>query len=395
MTSVVPHRSLLQVLSASILGLAIVVTLGSTAAAAEKANEKTNEKTAEKGKKFNPTAMPTVQWLPKPIPVANADAKTQADMKPYTEAIPGTDEKLDFVPIPGGKFMMGSPDGEDDRKAHEGPRHEVTIEPFWMGKCEVTWGQYEQWSMGLDVQRRKLSGGKPTELDKLADALTRPTMPYSDMTFEMGKTGRPAICITQIAAQMYCKWLSAKTGRYYRVPTEAEWEYAARAGTKTAYSFGDDPDGLDDYGWYFDNSDEKYQKVGTKKPNPWGLHDMHGNVCEWVLDQLVPDAYKKRAGKVTNNPLVPVKTLYPRCVRGGSWDDDAEALRSAARRGSDKDWKMQDPQIPQSIWYHTDADFVGFRIVRPLRKPTAEESKKYEPDYEEIKEYAEAQSGKE
>jgi formylglycine-generating enzyme required for sulfatase activity len=203
--------------------------------------------------------------------------------------------------------------------------------------------------------------------------------------------------MTQFAAKMYCKWLSAKTGRYYRLPTEAEWEYACRAGTKTAYWFGDDPKKLDTYGWYTGNSDDKYQKVCKKKPNPWGLYDMHGNVCQWVLDQYVADFYARSAGRVAVNPLAPPTKEYGRVVRGGSWDDEPERCRSAARRWSNKDWKKQDPQLPQSPWYMTDANFVGFRVVRPLRMPTAKEAAKYEIDPGQIelyKEYRETQANK-
>jgi formylglycine-generating enzyme required for sulfatase activity len=327
-----------------------------------------------------------------------AASKGQADMKAYTENIPGTDVKFDMVPIPAGKFIMGSPKSEKCRQQDEEPQHEVAISPFWMGKCAVTWDEYEQWGMGLDAQRRKARNATPTENDKLADAVAKPTKPYSDMTFGMGKDGYPAVCMTQLAAKVYCNWLSAKTGHYYRLPTEAEWEYACRAGSKTAYFFGDDPKKLGDYAWYFDNSKEKYHKVGLKKPNPWGLYDMHGNVAQWVLDQYKEDSYCRFVGKIADNPIVPATTEYCRVVRGGSWDDDAQKLRSAARRFSTKDWKMQDPQIPQSIWYLTDADFVGFRVVRPLRDPTPEEAKKYGLDDEqlqEMKDYKEAHAGKE
>ncbi|MBI3838709.1 MAG: SUMF1/EgtB/PvdO family nonheme iron enzyme [Planctomycetia bacterium] len=312
----------------------------------------------------------------KAVGVKNASAKTEAEMKPYTDVIANTDATFDLVPIPGGKFLMGSPDSQSGRKDDEGPQHEIEIEPFWMGKCEVTWNEYEIWMFSLDIQRRDLNKVAPTEDEKRADAVTRPTKPYTDMTFGMGKEGFPAICMTQLAAKTYCKWLTAKTGHYYRLPTEAEWEYACRAGSKTAYHFGDDPEKLGEYAWYFDNSEDTYHKVGKKKPNAWGLHDMHGNVAEWVLDQYIPDYYKQFAGKVTRNPWAIPTKLYPQAVRGGSWDDEPAPLRSAARRGSHKDWKQQDPQLPQSIWYFTDALFLGFRIVRPLHEPTAEEKVK-------------------
>jgi len=313
---------------------------------------------------------------------------TEQEMKPYSETISGTDLSFDMVPIRGGVFTMGSPANEPNRKDDEGPQVKVRVEPFWMGKHEVTWDEFDVWTFGLDIQIRQIKAIKTTERDKLADAVTKPTKPYTDMTFGMGHDGYPAVCMTQLAAKTYCKWLTAKTGHYYRLPTGAEWEYACRAGTTTAYSFGDDPGDLDDYGWYFDNCDDKYHQVGKKKPNPWGLYDMHGNVSEWVLDQHFPDYYSKFAdGKehtIAELLAVP-KELYGRVVRGGSWDDDADGCRSAVRFQSTPDWKMQDPQIPQSIWYHTDAWHVGVRVVRPLKVPTAAERKELQLDAEDVK----------
>ncbi|NQU23648.1 MAG: formylglycine-generating enzyme family protein, partial [Candidatus Nealsonbacteria bacterium] len=193
----------------------------------------------------------------------------------------------------------------------------------------------------------------------------------------------------------YCKWLSAKTGRFYRLPTEAEWEYACRAGTTTAFSFGDNTDDLDDYAWHYDNADDKYHKVGEKKPNPWGLYDMHGNVMEWVLDQYVVDFYKQFEGKTTLRPIATAVEEYPRVARGGSFWDDPEELRSTARRASHPDWKDQDPQIPRSIWYQTQPWCPGFRVVRPLKVPDEEEAKLYEWDAAVIHEYQESSAGKE
>lgn len=310
-----------------------------------------------------------------PLQIPDASAKTEVEMKPYDELIEHTKIKIRMLPIPSGEFMMGSPEQEADRGDDEGPQHKVKLDAFWMAQCEITWDAYEIWMYDLDISLRKNAKVDANARDKAADEyqLSQPTEPYMAMDFGMGKRDFPAICMTQLAARTYCNWLSEKTGRYYRLPTEAEWEYACRAGTTTAYSWGDNADDMDDYAWYYDNSNEKYQKVGKKKPNQWGLHDMHGNVSEWVLDQYSETFYGSSQGKITINPLLTPKTLYPRVVRGGSWFDDPDLLRSAARDKSNAEWKQQDPQIPKSIWYHTDADFVGFRIVRPLKRPTDKE----------------------
>jgi formylglycine-generating enzyme required for sulfatase activity len=239
-----------------------------------------------------------------------------------------------------------------------------------MGKHEVTWDEYDEFAFAMDLKRKKREGVDPAqqpETEKAGDAVTRPTPPYADETFGMGRKGQPVICITHHSAMEYCRWLSAKTGKAYRLPTEAEWEYACRAGTTTAYSFGDDPAQLDEYAWYVENA-EKPQPVGKKKPNPWGLYDMHGNVSEWCLDHYVADIYSTLLKEQpARHPVVlPTAKEYPYVARGGSWDDDGDRLRSAARLSSNLEWSVQDPQRPQSIWWHTDATFVGFRLARAL-----------------------------
>jgi len=303
------------------------------------------------------------------------DSKTEAssaEMKTYVETIPGTGQKFTMVPIPGGTFLMGSPESEADRSDDEGKQHQVEVGPFWMGQHEVTWDEYDEFAFAMDLKRKQREGvdlAKQSDAEKNADALTRPTPPYADETFGMGRKGQPVICITHHSAMEYCRWLSTKTGKVYRLPTEAEWEYACRAGTKTAYSFGDDPSKLDEYAWYVENA-EKPQLVGKKKPNPWGLFDMHGNVSEWCLDHYEANLYNQRAAAspVKQPVILPTAKEYSYVARGGSWDDDADRLRSAARLASDLEWSVQDPQRPQSIWWHTDATFVGFRVVRALNE---------------------------
>lgn len=286
------------------------------------------------------------------------------EFQAYRQTIPGTAVSYEMVPVPGGEFSMGTPETEAGRNPDEGPVRRVKVEPFWMGKFEVTWDEYRLFMFAQQANER--AGEDPA-----LDAVSRPTRPYVEMSFGMGINGYPAISMTQHAANKYAEWLSAKTGHFYRLPTEAEWEYACRAGSSAAYSFGADASKLGEYAWFEGNANGKYEKVGTKKPNAWGLHDMHGNVMEWTLDQYDAEAYSKDAA------WTPSTKPYPHVVRGGSWNDPAEMLRCGARLGSDPSWKMQDPQLPKSVWYHTDAQWLGFRLVRPRKTPPAEEMYRY------------------
>ncbi len=301
--------------------------------------------------------------------------KAESEMKPYSTEILGTDVSFDMVPIPGGKFKMGSPENEKGRAADEGPVHDVEVAPFWMGKTEVTWNEFQLFMYPEEEKKARVVKNLSADLNKLTDAVSHPTQPYVEMSFGMGTDGFPAISMTQHAANKYCQWLSAKTGHFYRLPTEAEWEYAARAGTATPYFWGDDATKIGEYCWWGKNSDFKYQKVGKKKANPWGLHDILGNVAEWTLDQYDPAFYKSSPAA---NPWNKATKPYPHVARGGSWDDEEPAqLRAAVRKASSAEWKRQDPQLPKSIWYHTDAQFLGFRVVRPLKVPAAAEMQAY------------------
>ncbi|GAB3490617.1 formylglycine-generating enzyme family protein [Spirosoma knui] len=318
--------------------------------------------------------------------VVTLSAQTTTAFKSYTQVVPGSNQTYAMVAIPGGTFTMGSPATEKGRKPDEGPQHKVTIEPFYMGKYEVTWDLYDLFAF---TNMEKEMAAKYTDANaNLAktDATIRPSPPYVDMSFGMGRAGHPAINMTQYAAIKFCAWLYAKTGIFYRLPTEAEWEYACRANTTTPYSFGADVKKLGEYAVFKGNSDGAYKKIGTKKPNPFGLYDMHGNVMEWTKDQYIADYYASVAKGTVKESFAPTTELYPNSVRGGSWDDDAEVLRSAARTPSEPAWKVLDPQSPKSDWWLTSASFVGFRIVRPAKTPSAEEINAYY-DIKPIKDY--------
>lgn len=339
------------------------------------------------------TALPKGVTTEKPAdgPFVEVDGKF---MVPYTSTIPGTDIEFTMIPVPGGDYMMGSPDDEEERNDDEGPQVKFSVDPMWVAKTEITWLQYKEYMRMYSIFKDFESRGERAITDEnRADAITAPTELYDpSFTYEYGQENeQPAVTMTTYAAKQFTKWLSRISGQQYRLPTEAEWEYAARGGTDTAYSWGDDADDVDDYAWYFDNADSGPAHVGTKKPNGFGLHDMHGNVAEWTVNQYTEAGYEMFDGKelkavsATNWPTTP----WPAVARGGHWEDDPPALRSAARLPSDdEEWKSEDPNYPKSPWWFTSdpARGVGFRLFRGYKPlPTETIDQFWEASDEETK----------
>jgi formylglycine-generating enzyme required for sulfatase activity len=317
--------------------------------------------------------------LDAPPPQGRYVATSQGYLVPYQEKIPGTDITFEMTPIPAGTFWLGSAAAEPHRQPDEGPQVSVQVSPYWMGVYEVTWREYRPFMELYNVFKNRTPRLDLTD-DKRADAFSIPTPLYEpDFTFGLGDDPRqPAVTMSQYAARQYTKWISRATGRFYRLPSECEWEYAARAGTQTAYSFGDDPGSLDEYAWYFDNAEDTYHEVGSKKPSAWGLYDMHGNVAEFTLDEYGAETYRTvKANQPAGVLRWPTK-LQGHVIRGGSWDSDPEALRCAARAAT-ADWRTEDPNLPKSPWWFTDEEAlcVGFRLMRPLLPPGKEERLRY------------------
>ncbi|QDU55603.1 formylglycine-generating enzyme family protein [Aeoliella mucimassa] len=308
-------------------------------------------------------------------PAEGRSVKTdQGYMVEYTDTIPGTDVTFAMVPVPGGEYEFK----QGDKTLH------VQIEPFWMSKTEVTWAEYKKF-MNLAIVFAKFDDQKlrqVTDENKL-DAVTAPSKLYDPgFTYDTGdEPNQPAVSMTQFAAKQYTKWLSLLGQNFYRLPSEAEWEYACRAGSTTLYSFGDDEDELEEYAWYDDMNDMQTGPVGKKKPNAWGLHDMHGNAGEWVLDSANPPADGPADGsKATVDQAVSWPTeVFPRVVKGGSWDSMADECTVTSRAESSQDWKSFDPNVPSSSWWFAsyEGQLVGFRLVRPLQAPERSNREKY------------------
>lgn len=296
--------------------------------------------------------------------IANCQADTS--FKAFAQNIPGSAITFKMAPIPAGSFIMGSAANEPGRLKDEGPQLKIQIDAFWMCTTETTYDMYDAFFQDENTSRN-------TD----ADAITRPSPPYIDFTLGMGKQGGfPANSMQQYGAIMFCRWLYNKTGVFFRLPTEAEWEYACRAGSSTAYFFGSDSSMLKDYAWYAGNSGNVYHKVAELKPNAWGLYDMLGNAGEWTLDQYEENYFDIIKDK-TNNPVIAPAKRHPRTVKGGNYSDAATTMRCASRLPTNPVWNRRDPQIPKSKWWNADAPFIGFRIIKPLKQPTKEEAEAF------------------
>lgn len=295
-----------------------------------------------------------------PMLVLSGHTAAQTD-KSYTQKVPGTSVEFNMVAVPGGKFIIGSKSILADND--EGPVKEVELSPFWMGAHEVSAAEWDLYFKDQSLPQTKTM-----------DGITRATPQYIDLTWGMGREpNHPVNSMSQQAATMYCRWLYSRTGIFFRLPTEAEWEYACKAGETRS-----DPAGVGDAGWFAENSGGKYQLVGGKKPNAWGLFDMLGNLSEWTLDQYDQAYYQTIAAK---DPRTVPGPRYPRTVRGGSYLDPANQLRCSNRIASDPKWNIRDPQIPKSRWWLTDGMFVGFRVVRPSKQPSKEEAELFYRQY--------------
>jgi formylglycine-generating enzyme required for sulfatase activity len=294
----------------------------------------------------------------------------------YAEMIPGSEVKFRMVAVPGGTFEMGSPPSEPFRRPDEGPQRKVRLSPFWMGRAEVSWREYEVY-----LAQRGTKGRQRDEAVTV-DAVTGPTPPYGSPDQGWGRGSRPAITMTHYAATKYCEWLSEVTGKKYRLPTEAEWEYACRAGTTSPYFFAGDPtrfttrlwlnrllgaktEPIAEYVRYVANSHGRSHPPYDVRPNPWGLVHMLGNVKEFCLDWYDPESYAKfPPGEEVVDPRGPASG-EEHVIRGGSFRSDAADLRAAARDHTrHNDCLMTDPQSPKSIWWYSDCTDIGFRVVR-------------------------------
>ncbi len=262
---------------------------------------------------------------------------------------------MKFTLIKAGEFLMGSPDTDKDARDDEKPQHRVRItRPFYLGVHEVTRGQFRQFvkATGYQTQAEKYGIGGNGWYEANNRFEQKPPYTWRAAGFEQTDL-HPVVNVSWNDAVAFAEWLGKKEGKTYRLPTEAEWEYACRAGTTTRYFCGDDPEGLAEVGNVADGTAKtKYPgwtaivakdgfiytaPVGQYRPNAWGLHDMHGNVWEWCSDCYGSDFYDYKGSRV-DDPAGPLEAA-DRVFRGGCWYLFPPRCRSAARRGLTPDWR--------------------------------------------------------
>ena len=284
---------------------------------------------------------------------------SQEKFSAYTEKIKGSDITFKMIPVSGGKFALGAADSEMQAEQDEFPAKNIEISDFWMGETEVT---YDLFQLFLDETK---------DPAPQVDGITRPSKPYIDFTLGMGKVGNfPANSMQQYSALMFCKWLYKKIGIFYRLPTEAEWEYVAKKSFETEALKNQQL--LGELEWFAENADNKYHKVAEKKPNKMGFYDLLGNVSEWTMDEYESNYYEKIAPGI-KDPVSHKTKRYPVTVRGGNYKSLLSELRLTNRIKSESIWNRRDPQVPKSKWWNADAPFIGLRVVRPRVTKTQEE----------------------
>lgn len=307
----------------------------------------------------------------------------------FTEYIPGSSISFDMIAIPGGEFHLGSAEDESFRLSHEGPVKEVKISPFFMAKIEVSWDEYLSFFKQTGAQGKTADAYLNVNQGDV-DAISGPTPPWGAPDQGWGKKNMPAITMTHHAATVYCEWLSEICGKSYRLPTEAEWEYAARGGSSTPYFFEGDPlryvkkglrnkifgidtTGINSYVNYAENSRARTTVPESMMENPLGLVNMLGNVAEFCSDWYAEDAYAGYPDGILIDPTGPAEG-EEHVIRGGSYRDDADRVRCASRDFTRTvPWLKTDPQIPKSIWWYSDCIHVGFRVICEYNEPTMNE----------------------
>ncbi len=306
------------------------------------------------------------------------EAAKVTSLENFTETIPGTTIAINMKAIPGGSFKIGSPESEQMRKADEGPQKNVNISPFFMAEFEVTWDAYLAFYSATAAEGRTTdTEGARTQED--VDAISGPTPPYGQPDQNWGLGSRPAITMSYHSAETFCKWLSQVTGKTYRLPTEAEWEYAARGGSESAFFiegnpkdfgekgffgklFGKQSEDISKYIIFEKNSGLKTNEPDVVEPNPYGLKNMLGNAVEYCSDWYAEDAYTKLADGATD-PKGPASG-EEHVIRGGSFKSPIGEVRCASRDYTRSvAWLKTDPQMPKSIWWLSDCNSIGFRVV--------------------------------